>query len=269
MVQTLLIASLALLGLATGSFLTMVIARVPQDAMAISPRSKCPTCDTELAYRDSIPVLGLLLLRGRCRSCSAPISMRYPIVELATAITWAALTAYAFSSDRLGLLPLMLIASAILIALFVIDLDHKRLPDPLTFLMYPVSVIGLAIDGLVTGTWPIGSALIGAAIWLVPIGGIWFISGGQGMGMGDVKLAPTLGLILGWISVGSAVVGLVSGWLIGGVVAIGLLLVRRARSGTSIPFGPFLIAGFAIGLVAGATLSDAYLGAVGFPLVGN
>jgi leader peptidase (prepilin peptidase)/N-methyltransferase len=260
----LLIALLALLGLAVGSFLNVVISRVPDGAPVIPPRSTCPQCGAVLANRDSIPVLSWLLLRGRCRNCSSAISVRYPMVEVVTAITWAGLAAYAMTYDTLGLLPLMLCASGILISLFVIDLGHKRLPDPLTFLMYPVAVIGLAIDGLASGNWPIGSALLGAVIWLLPIGGIWVLSGGRAMGMGDVKLVPALGLILGWVGVGSAVVGLVSGWLIGAVVAIVLILGRRARSGTSIPFGPFLIAGFAIGMVAGAALSDAYMGAIGF-----
>ena len=259
-----LIVVLALLGLAVGSFLNVVITRVPKGASVIQPRPKCPTCEIKLSLRDRISVLSWLLLQGRCRGCESPISARYPIVEIVTAAAWVGLATYALMRDALGLLPLMLCASAILISLFVIDLDHKRLPDRLTFLMYPVAIIGLAIDGLVTGSWPIGSALMGAAIWLLPIGSIWLLSGGRGMGMGDVKLAPALGLILGWVSVGSAVVGLASGWLIGGVVSIVLIIVGRARSGTSIPFGPFLIAGFGIGLAAGTVISDAYLGAVGF-----
>lgn len=262
--QILLIALLALVGLAVGSFLNVVIARVPEGASVITPRSKCPQCESALARRDNIPLLSWLMLHGKCRSCSAPISPRYPIVELVTALIWAGLTAYALSRDILGVLPLLLVSSAILIALFVIDLDHKRLPDRLTFLMYPVALIGLLIDGLVSGEWPLGPALAGALIWLVPIGGIWFLSGGRGMGMGDVKLAPALGLILGWMGVGSAVVGLFSGWLIGGVVAIGLIVGRKARSGTAIPFGPFLIVGFAIGIVAGSALTDLYLGSMGF-----
>jgi leader peptidase (prepilin peptidase)/N-methyltransferase len=260
----LLITLLALLGLAVGSFLNVVITRIPEGASVIQQRTKCPTCENEFGFRDSIPVLSWLRLRGRCRNCASPISVRYPMVEVVTAITWAGLAAYAMTYDTLGLLPLMLCVSGILISLFVIDLDHKRLPDPLTFLMYPVAVIGLAIDGLATGNWPIGSALLGAAIWLLPIGGIWVLSGGRAMGMGDVKLVPALGLILGWVGVGSAVVGLVSGWLIGAGVAIVLILGRRARSGTAIPFGPFLIGGFAIGMMAGAVLSDAYMGAIGF-----
>ena len=262
--QILVIAVLALLGLAVGSFLNVVIARVPEGLSVISPRSRCPRCQTELANRDNIPVLSWLVLRGRCRSCSTPISTRYPIVEIATAIVWAGMTAYVLARDSIGLLPLLLISSAILIALFVIDLDHKRLPDRLTLLMYPVAVGGLVIDGLATGKWPITPALAGAGCWLLAIGGIWFLSGGRGMGMGDVKLAPSLGLILGWIGVGPAVVGLMTAWLIGGVVALGLLLAKRARTGTAIPFGPFLIGGFAVGLLLGTGLTDAYLGAMGF-----
>ncbi len=260
----LIVGLLTLLGLAVGSFLNVVIARVPLGESVISPRSKCPRCEGELANRDNIPLISWLLLRGRCRGCSAPISPRYPIVELVTAIIWGGLTAYSIASGSLGLLPLLLASSAILVALFVIDLDHKRLPDPLTFLLYPVAVVGLAIDGLVTGEWPCVPALAGAGCWLLAIGGIWFLSGGRGMGMGDVKLAPSLGLILGWIGVGPAVVGLMTAWLLGGAVAIGLLLARRARSGTAIPFGPFLIGGFAIGVLAGAPMTDAYLGSMGF-----
>jgi leader peptidase (prepilin peptidase)/N-methyltransferase len=262
--QWLIVGVLALVGLAVGSFLNVVIARVPEGDSVVSPRSRCPRCRTELSNRDNIPLLSWALLRGKCRNCATPISVRYPIVELATALMWAALTVYAIAVSTLGLLPLLLVSSAILLALFVIDLDCKRLPDPLTYLMYPVAIVGLVIDGLVTGDWPILSALAGAGAWLMAIGGIWFLSGGRGMGMGDVKLAPSLGLILGWVGVGSAVVGLLTAWLIGGVVAVSLLVTRRARSGTAIPFGPFLIAGFALGLLAGAPVADAYLASLGF-----
>ena len=133
--QLLGLTLLTLTGLAVGSFLNVVIARIPVRASVVTPRSKCPHCDTELANRDNIPLLSWLVLRGRCRTCAAPISARYPIVEMVTALAWAGLTAYAFTAEVLGLLPLLLVASAILIALFVIDLDHKRLPDALTYLL--------------------------------------------------------------------------------------------------------------------------------------
>ncbi len=259
--EVIFIVLLALVGLVVGSAVNVAIVRVPEGASMITSRSKCLSCETELAIRDSIPVLSWFMLRGKCRTCAARISPRFPIVEFITALIWAMLAAYALEHETLGLLPLLLIASAILIALFVIDLDHKRLPDRLTFLMYPVVLIGFVIDGLSTGNWPIGSALIGAAVWLLPIGGMWFLSAGRGMGMGDVKLAPALGLILGWISVGSAVAGLILAWLIGGVVAIGLIIFRRASSGSAIPFGPFLVIGFWLGVLIGAALSEGYLGA--------
>lgn len=261
--QILALAGLVPLGLMVGAFLNVVISRVPDGESVISPRSKCPRCTSEIAHRDLIPIFSWLALRGQCRKCSAPISSRYPIVEIATAIIWVGIAAYSFASDSIGLLPLLLISSAILIALFVIDLDHQRLPDRLTFLMYPVAVVGLAIDGLATGNWPIIPALAGAGCWLFAIGGIWFLSGGRGMGMGDVKLAPSLGLILGWFGIGPTVVGLMTAWLIGGAVAIGLLAARRARSGTAIPFGPFLIGGFAVGLLFGTSIADAYVGSLG------
>lgn len=262
--QALLIALISLLGLAVGSFLNVVIARVPEGISVVSPRSRCPQCQAALASRDNIPLISWVILRGKCRDCASPISPRYPMVELITAVIWGALTAWTLTRGSVGTLPLLLISSAILISLFFIDLDHRRLPDPLTFLMYPVALVGLVIDGFVTGDWPVGSALIGAGIWLLAIGGIWFLSGGRGMGMGDVKLAPALGLILGWWGIGPAVVGLFAAWLIGGVVAVVLLLARRARSGTAIPFGPFLIIGFAIGLLAGRGITAAYVGSLGF-----
>ena len=258
-----IIGVLALVGLAVGSFLNVVIDRVPAGESLVSPRSQCPHCVTERSNRVNIPLFSWIILRGRCRACAVPISVRYPIAELVTALVWAGLTAHAFAAGILGLLPLLLVSSSILIALFVIDLDHKRLPDALTYLMYPVAAVGLLVDGLITGSWPLGPALAGAGIWLLAIGGIWFLSGGRGMGMGDVKLAPTLGLILGWVGVGSAVVGLMSAWLIGGFVAIGLMLARRARAGTAIPFGPFLIVGFAVGLLFGADITEAYLDSLG------
>jgi leader peptidase (prepilin peptidase)/N-methyltransferase len=261
--QGLIIGVLALVGLAVGSFLNVVIVRVPAGESVFFSRSQCPHCVAELSNRDRIPLLSWIILRGRCRTCAAPISVRYPIVELVTALVWAGLTAHAFAAGILGLLPLLLVSSAILIALFVIDLEHKRLPDALTYLMYPAAAVGLLVDGQVTGSWPLGPALAGAGIWLLAIGGIWFLSGGRGMGMGDVKLAPTLGLILGWVGVGSSVVGLMSAWLIGGVVAIGLMLTRRARTGTAIPFGPFLIVGFGVGLLVGADITEIYLSSLG------
>lgn len=261
--QALIIGMAALIGLAVGSFLNLVIARVPARESVLAPLLRCARCSSGLINRHNIPFLKCGKLRWRHCSRLGPISGRDVIVIAVTALVFAGLTAHALITSTLGLLPLLLVSCAILIALFVIDLDHSRLPNALTYLMYPVAVVGLFIDGLVTGNWAIGSALIGAGIWLLALGGIWVLSGGRAMGMGDVKLAPALGLILGWVGVGSSVVGLLSAWLMGGFVAMGLLLSRRARKGTAIAFGPFLIGGFAIGLLFGEAIADSYVGTLG------
>lgn len=255
---------LAGLGLAVGSFLNVVIYRVPLDLSIVRPGSACPGCGAAIAPRDNIPVVSWLLLRGRCRACHEPISGRYPLVEIANALVWLALGWWAISPDGSpALLPLLLVLGSAGVALFMIDLDHHRLPDAIVLPLYPVTVVGLALAGILTGEWPLLDTAIGLAIWVVVIGGLWFVSGGRGMGFGDVKLAPVLGATLGWVGVAAAGVGLFSAFLLGALVGVVLLLTRRAGRRSAIPFGPFLLVGAFLGLVAGQAISDAYLGAMG------
>lgn len=249
---------LAVLGLIVGSFLNVVIHRVPRGESVVRPRSACPSCQTPIAPRDNIPVLSWVLLRGRCRSCGAPIAARYVVVEIATAVVWLGVAAWAASAGHLALLPLLLVLASAGVALFVIDLEHYRLPNAIVLPLYPVTVVGLAVDGLATGQWPVVPALIGAGAWLVVIGGLWLVSGGRGMGFGDVKLAPVLGATLGWVAVSAAVVALFAAFALGAVVGIVLLVTRRAGRRSALPFGPFLLLGALIGLVAGPTVAAAY-----------
>lgn len=251
----------AVVGLAVGSFLNVVIARVPAGESVIRPASRCPGCAVAITSRDNIPVLSWLLLRGRCRSCGMRISVRYPLIELGTAATWVLTAWYALDTEP-ALMPLLLVQVSFLIALVAIDLEHHRLPDALTLPLIPITAAGLGLAWLLTGQQEWLSALIGAAVWIVMIGGIWLLSGGRAMGFGDVKLAPVLGATLGWIGIGSAVSGLLLAWVIGGIAGI-VLLVRGRSRGAALAFGPFLIAGFALGLVAGQAMSDAYLGFLG------
>jgi len=151
--------------------------------------------------------------------------------------------------------------------------------------LYPVTLAGLALAGVVEGTWPWQGALIGLAAWVALIGGLWLLSGGRGMGFGDVKLSPVLGATLGWVSVASALTGLLAAFVLGAVIGIGILLAHRGRSrvpapatgsspdpdhraeapaGTPIAFGPFLLAGAAVGLLFGDALASAYLSVVGW-----
>jgi leader peptidase (prepilin peptidase)/N-methyltransferase len=219
---------------------------------------------TPIAPRDNIPVLSWLLLRGRCRACGAPISGRYPVVEALNAVLWLGLLAWAWQPGGIDpLLSLLLVLASAGLALTMIDLDHHRLPDAIVLPLYPITAAGLVLAGLVSGAWPLLSALAGLAIWLAVIGGIWLLSGGRGMGFGDVKLAPVLGVTLGWVGLDCVVVGLLAAFVLGAVVGIGLLVTRRAGRGAHLAFGPFLLAGAAVGLAAGPSLAHWYLRAAG------
>ncbi len=258
---------LAGLGLIVGSFLNVVIHRVPLGLSIVRPPSACPGCGTPISARDNIPVLSWLLLRGRCRSCQAPISARYPLVELLTGVVWAGLGWWALVEGSGGgidpLLPLLLVLGSAGVALTFIDLDHHRLPDVIVLPLYPVTVVGLVFAGLMDGLWPLGATVGGALAWLVVVGGIWFVTGGRGMGFGDVKLAPILGATLGWVAFGASIVGLFSAFILGAMVGTILLFAGRAKRHSHLPFGPFLLIGAVIGLVAGPAIANAYVGWIG------
>lgn len=272
-----LLAAAFVLGLIVGSFLNVVIYRVPRGESVVRPRSACPSCGSPVRPRDNIPVLSWLLLRGRCRDCGTAISPRYPLVEIGTGLAWATTVAWTLAGPgRLGLLPLLLVLVSAGIALAVIDVDHHRLPDAIVLPLYPVTALGLALAGFVDGAWPWVACLLGLGAWLLLIGGLWLATSGRGMGLGDVKLAPILGATLGWVGVAEALVGLLAAFVVGAVVGVGVLLARRrspvpsgprpgesAEPATQIAFGPFLLAGAALGLVLGGPVGAAYLAFLG------
>ncbi len=254
-----IVVLIGLLGVIIGSFLNVVIHRVPEGQSLVRPESACPACGAAVRPRDNIPIVSWLLLRGRCRDCSAPISSRYPIVEAVTGVLWALLAWWALvTPDALPLLPLVLVLTAAGVALTVIDLDHHRLPNAIVLTLYPVTVGGLLLAGALGGRWPLVAAGIGAALWLVVIGIPWLVSGGRGMGFGDVKLAPVLGVTLGWWALSASVVGLFLAFGLGAVVGIILMIAGRAGRKTALPFGPFLLAGALVGLLVGPAIGSAY-----------
>jgi len=254
-----IVVLIGLLGVIIGSFLNVVIHRVPEGQSLVRPGSACPACGAAVRPRDNIPIVSWLLVRGRCRDCSAPISPRYPIVEAVTGVLWALLAWWALvTPDALPLLPLVLVLTAAGVALTVIDLDHHRLPNVIVLTLYPVTVAGLLLAGALGGRWPLAAAGIGAALWLVVIGIPWLVSGGRGMGFGDVKLAPVLGVTLGWWALSASVVGLFLAFGLGAVVGIILMIAGRAGRKTALPFGPFLLAGALVGLLVGPAIGSAY-----------
>ncbi|NHC14010.1 prepilin peptidase [Motilibacter deserti] len=255
-----LLLLLAVAGLAVGSFLNVVVWRVPRGESVVTPASHCPSCGAAVRTRDNVPVLSWLLLRGRCRDCAAPISARYPLVEALTAVVFVVLGA------RLGAsweLPAFLYLGAVGVALALIDLDVKRLPNAIVLPSYVVALVLLAVPALVDGRWPdYGRALLGMAILY---GGYFALAFAYpaGMGFGDVKLAGVLGLYLGWLGWGPLAAGAFLGFLLGGVVGVVLLAGRQATRKTALPYGPFMLLGALIGVLAGSGLAGAYLEAIG------
>lgn len=250
-----LVIGCAVLGLAVGSFLNVVIWRIPRGESIVRPPSHCPGCDRAIAPRDNIPVISWLLLRGTCRHCRTRISVRYPAVELVTAALFAGV------GWRIGphvTLIGFLWLSGVGVALAAIDLDLHRLPDALTLPSYAVGVaVFLAAVGLGHDSWSLARALIGMALLF----GFYFATAlvyPRGMGFGDVKLAGVLGLFLGWLGWSQLAVGAFMAFLIGGLVSIGLVLFRGAGRKTAVPFGPFMLLGALVGLLAGPAIGAAY-----------
>ena len=247
---------LAIVALLVGSFLNVVIARVPAGESVVSPRSRCPRCEKEISGRDNIPVLSWVLLRGRCRSCQEPISVRYPLVELANVGLWLAML-WRFGWELE--LPAYLYFASVGLALTVIDIDTKRLPNPLTLPSYIVVGVLLLLPAVVDGSWSayLTAWLAGLALFLFYF--LLVVIYPRGMGLGDVKLAGVLGLVLGWLGWGELAVGGFLGFLLGAVVGGLLMAVRRAGRKTKIPFGPFMILGAFIAVLWGSDLWDLYV----------
>ncbi len=246
-----LIGFCALMGLAIGSFLNVVIYRVPKKMSIVSPRSACPSCGAFIAEKDNIPVVSWLLLRGRCRHCRASISPQYPLVELACAGLFAGLAA------RLGYdwaLPAYLVLFAGLLALSVIDVETLLLPRAI---VWPLSIAVTALFVLaaaITGQWH--DLLVGALS-----GAAWFavfyamnLASPRILGFGDVRLAPVLGLALGWLGWRYVLLGFFAANLIGAVIGIALIASKRISRQQQIPYGVFLAAGCAVAVFAGPEL---------------
>lgn len=257
-------ALLFILGAIIGSFLTVVIARVPAGESIVRPRSACPVCGQQIAWSDNIPLASWLLLRGRCRHCRTPIPKRYPLTEASTGAVFVLLGAASWwGSMPVALLPAALVIAASGVALSVIDAEHRRLPNSIVYTTYPLALVGVVVGLSVTGDWErLVGAAVGALVWLGVIGGSWLITRGRGMGLGDVKLAPLLGASLGLIGGLEAAAGLLFALVIAAVVGVTLLLTGRVQRRQAIAFGPFLLLGWLLAMVLGAPVVDGYLGIV-------
>jgi leader peptidase (prepilin peptidase) / N-methyltransferase len=255
-----LVSLVAIFGLLVGSFLNVVIYRVPAGE-SLMGRSHCPKCGHQIRSWDNIPVISWLLLGAKCRDCKAPISWRYPAVEAAHCAAWAGLALW-HGFD--GLLPLLLFFASMSIALALIDFDTLRLPNNLVFPTVAIVFVYQVALAALTGSWGnLKTALACALGFLVFLYLLHVLTKGRGLGFGDVKLSPALGMMSGWFGVGPALIGLFSSFLVGGVPAAILLLVGVLKRKQKIPFGPFLLLGTWIGIIWGQQLTDLYLSVTG------
>jgi leader peptidase (prepilin peptidase)/N-methyltransferase len=249
------VALIGLLGLAIGSFLNVVIYRVPRDESILFPASHCTSCDEPIKRRHNVPVLGWLMLRGRCACCKATISSRYPLVEAGTALLFVAITAHFGLSAEL---PAYLYLAAVGVTLAMIDFDVRRLPDSIVLPSYVISVLLLMPAGAVTGEWWVSvRALLGmVALWLIYF--VIALAYPRGMGFGDVKLAGLLGLYLGWLGWEALLIGGFGAFVVGGFSGTALIASRRVTRNGTIPFGPSMITAAVLALFVAAPITHWY-----------
>jgi leader peptidase (prepilin peptidase)/N-methyltransferase len=246
------VASLAFVGgMVTGSFVGVIAHRLPRGLSIVGPRSVCDSCGAQIAAYDNVPVLSWLLLRGHCRHCDARIPARYPLVELAVGVAFAA-TAIVLRHDP-AQLALGLVFVAMLAAITLTDLERRVIPN--------VILLAGAVAALVLVAATDAASLPERLIAAAAAGGVLLVFGlayPRGMGMGDVKLAAVMGLYLG----AAVAPGLLIAVLAGALVGVGVMLSQGAEARkVAVPFGPFLALGGVVALLAGDQLIDAYLNA--------
>jgi leader peptidase (prepilin peptidase)/N-methyltransferase len=243
-----------LLGLVVGSFANVCIHRLPLGESVVRPRSRCPSCRAPILTRDNVPLLGWLLLRGRCRSCGVPISVRYPAVELANAVLWLLVAHVHGPSFRAVLLAVL--ASALLV-LALIDYDHRILPDRIT---KPGILIGLLASLPAGPPEPLSSVVAAVAGYLgcAAMYYLWlWVRKQEALGRGDWKMIAMLGAFFGWDGM---LLSVFLATLAGSVVGLSLIQLRRIDRGAQVPLGTFLAAGGVVTLLTGDGLLAWYRG---------
>jgi leader peptidase (prepilin peptidase) / N-methyltransferase len=270
-----LIAAVAgVFGLLIGSFLNVVIYRVPIGMSVVRPASACPNCGSGIHAYDNIPIVAWLALRGRCRNCSAPISARYPLVELGTGLFFfvvslplaAQLTVAQPNVNEIAsgfALAAFLYLAAISIALTFIDIEHHRLPNSIVLPSYLVGAVLLGTSCLLVGDYAalLRAGIGGAAMVLgyIVLALIWK----GGMGFGDIKLAGVLGLYLGYVGWGALAVGSLGAFFFGGIFGLVLILLHKTTRKSGIPFGPWMVLGAWVGILFGNQIWTGYLSVFG------
>lgn len=246
-----------LLGLVIGSFLNVVVHRVPRGESVVSPPSACPACGEPIRARHNVPILGWLVLRGRCHDCGSTISARYPLVEAGTGALFA-MAGWRFA-DRPVLLSAYLAFAAAAVALALIDLDVHRLPNVIVIPAYPVLAVLLAFgaDGgnLARAAW--GASLLFMFFLFVAV------AAPGAMGLGDVKLAGVVGGMTAYLSWGALLTSAFGAFLLGAITGLLLIAGKRAGRRTAVPFGPFMLLAAWASILGASGLGERYLAGIG------
>lgn len=246
----------AVLGLCVGSFLNVVIYRVPLGMSLAKPGSHCTRCGYALRWYDNIPVLSWLMLGGKCRKCREHISVRYTIVELANMVLWL-LSAVLFWQQSVVYACVCALVCSALICIFFIDLEHMLIFNRFTILIALCGVAAMFTDSF-TGPW---DHVIGAAAGGALFAGLYYGSlrllGREGIGFGDVKLAAAAGLLLGWQKL---IFALLIASVAGSVILMALRRARNDEKDREYPFGPFIVVGMAVAMLFGTPVLNWYLG---------
>ena len=251
---SLVIVIVVVAGLLIGSFLTVVVDRVPQGGSVNAPPSRCGACGLRLGPLDLVPVVSWVALRGKCRRCRNPIGIDPIVIELTNTLLFV-LMAIRFEDVRAAI-PAYCILMAVLVAQTWIDLKTQRLPREITYWGIGLGAVGLAVAAIVIDEPErIWMMTFGAAIALVTMWLIYTLSRG-GMGDGDVRLAPLLGMYLGWLNPGIVLPGLFFGFIAGAVVGVTMMAIDRAGRRTAVPFGPFLALGTVVAIFVGQPFVD-------------
>ncbi|OPZ75933.1 MAG: Type 4 prepilin-like proteins leader peptide-processing enzyme [Actinobacteria bacterium ADurb.Bin444] len=244
-----------LFGLLIGSFLNVVVWRLPRGESLSHPGSHCPVCEHGIRPYDNIPVVSWVVLRGRCRDCGTRISARYPLVEMATGVLFG-LTAWWVGFSVL--LPFALWFTAACIALFLIDLEVRRLPNSLTLSTYVVVLVGFTLTAVAEDLWASFVRALVGGLALALVYALLAAFFPRGMGWGDAKLALSLGSVMAWVGWGALIVGGFGAFVLGAVWGVGAIVVGKAGRKSALPFGPFMIVAALLARVWGQQIADWY-----------
>ena len=248
----------AILGLCVGSFLNVVIYRLPNNMSLAKPSSHCPNCKYQLRWYDNIPVLSYIILGGKCRKCKKPISPRYAAVELACAVLWL-LCALLFWEQSIPLACIYMLVCAVFICIFFIDLEHMIIPDRFQIILLLLGVLSIFFDVRYEWLSHVIGGLSGFLVFYLLSVAFEKLCGREGLGGGDVKLAGVVGLLLGWER-------LLLGLLVATIpAAIIMLILSRGKTGEDrqFPFAPFLVIGFCTSMLFGVQIIEWYLSLFG------